>query len=129
MKDKLTYDCHCHILPGLDDGAADLEESLDLCRWFVAHGIAEVVCTTHSTRRYPNTAETVEAAVAALRAELDRQGIALRLIPRSNTASCPRPGLRSGSCPGRATISLWNFPCGIPKRWRRWCRKRKSGAW
>ena len=24
------YDCHCHILPGLDDWAADLEESLYL---------------------------------------------------------------------------------------------------
>ncbi len=81
VTDSLAYDCHCHILPGIDDGAADLAESLDLCRWFVAHGISEVVCTSHSTRRYPNTAETVEAAAAALQAELDKRGIALHLIP------------------------------------------------
>ncbi|MBR0500437.1 MAG: hypothetical protein IJJ72_05530 [Bacteroidales bacterium] len=74
-------DCHCHILPGLDDGAADLEESLDLCRWFVRHGYTEVVCTSHRTRLYPNTAETVEDAVAKLQQELDRLGIALRLHP------------------------------------------------
>ena len=74
-------DCHCHILPGLDDGAADLVESLDLCRWFVSHGYTEVVCTSHRTRLYPNTAETVEQAVAALQLELDQCGIALRLHP------------------------------------------------
>ncbi len=74
-------DCHCHILPGLDDGAADLEESLYLCRWFVKHGYTEVVCTSHRTRLYPNTAETVEQAVAALQQELDSQGIALHLTP------------------------------------------------
>ena len=74
-------DCHCHILPGLDDGAADLVESLDLCRWFVSHGYTEVVCTSHRTRLYPNTAETVEQAVAALQLELDQRGIALRLHP------------------------------------------------
>lgn len=74
-------DCHCHILPGLDDCAADLVESLDLCRWFVSHGYTEVVCTSHRTRLYPNTAETVEQAVAALQLELDQRGIALRLHP------------------------------------------------
>lgn len=74
-------DCHCHILPGLDDGAADLEESLYLCRWFVKHGYTEVVCTSHRTRLYRNSAETVEQAAAALQQELDRRGIALHLVP------------------------------------------------
>ena len=74
-------DCHCHILPGLDDGAADLEESLYLCRWFVKHGYTEVVCTSHRTRLYPNSAETVEQAVADLQQELDRRNIVLHLTP------------------------------------------------
>ena len=74
-------DCHCHILPGLDDGAADLEESLYLCRWFVRHGYTEVVCTSHRTRLYPNSAETVEQAVADLQQELDRRNIELHLTP------------------------------------------------
>ena len=86
----MTYDCHCHILPGLDDGAADLAESLDLCRWFVSRGFTEVVCTSHRTRRYPNTAETVEAATARLQAKLDRQEIALRLIPSLEYRFDPR---------------------------------------
>ena len=37
------FDCHCHILPGLDDGAADLEESLFLCRLLVERGYRPVL--------------------------------------------------------------------------------------
>ena len=50
--DSERYECHCHILPGLDDGAADLEESLFLCRWLVRRGYGEAVCTPHCNRRY-----------------------------------------------------------------------------
>ena len=31
-------DLHNHILPGIDDGAADLEESLEIARAFAAEG-------------------------------------------------------------------------------------------
>lgn len=81
MEQLPAYDCHCHILPGLDDGAKDLEESLFLCRWLVGHGYQEAVCTSHSTRLYQNTEDGVEKAVAELQRELDKEGIALRLIP------------------------------------------------
>ena len=46
------YDCHCHILPGLDDGAWDMEEALFLAGWLADHGYQEAVCTLHSTRLY-----------------------------------------------------------------------------
>ncbi|MGN0261929.1 MAG: tyrosine-protein phosphatase [Eggerthellaceae bacterium] len=40
-------DIHCHILPGVDDGARDLEESLDMLRAAQAAGIMSIVCTPH----------------------------------------------------------------------------------
>ena len=40
-------DIHCHILPGVDDGARDLEESLDMLRAAQAAGITSIVCTPH----------------------------------------------------------------------------------
>jgi Capsular polysaccharide synthesis, CpsB/CapC len=43
----LMYDLHCHILPGLDDGAADLSVSLEMARAFVADGVSVVACTPH----------------------------------------------------------------------------------
>ena len=40
-------DLHCHILPGLDDGAADLSISVAMARAFVADGVTTVACTPH----------------------------------------------------------------------------------
>lgn len=41
-------DLHCHILPGIDDGPADIGESLDMARQAVLDGIHTVVATPHS---------------------------------------------------------------------------------
>ncbi|MDZ7902906.1 MAG: CpsB/CapC family capsule biosynthesis tyrosine phosphatase [Rheinheimera sp.] len=40
-------DVHCHILPGIDDGAANLAESMALLRLAVADGIKRMVATPH----------------------------------------------------------------------------------
>jgi len=40
-------DVHSHILPGLDDGAADWDQALAMARVAVEDGIAEMVCTPH----------------------------------------------------------------------------------
>lgn len=40
-------DIHCHILPGVDDGARDLDESLDMLHAAQAAGITSIVCTPH----------------------------------------------------------------------------------
>ena len=41
------YDLHCHYLPGVDDGAADLPEGLRLARAAVTDGILGAVLTPH----------------------------------------------------------------------------------
>jgi protein-tyrosine phosphatase len=43
-------DLHCHILPGLDDGALDLAESVEMARIARADGIRTVVATPHVFR-------------------------------------------------------------------------------
>ena len=45
-------DMHCHILPGVDDGAADLEESLAMVEAARRAGIDEIVCTPHCCNPY-----------------------------------------------------------------------------
>ena len=77
----MTIDCHCHILPGLDDGAQTLEESVFLAGKLAVWGYRRAVCTSHSTFKYRNTPETVMAACDRLRRELERQGIELELVP------------------------------------------------
>ena len=61
-------DLHSHVLPGLDDGAADLEESLALCAAAAADGIEVLAATPHVRDDYPTTPAEMEQALEELRA-------------------------------------------------------------
>lgn len=74
-------DLHCHMLPGIDDGAPDLETALAMARMAVADGITVTACTPHMMPGYyDNTSEGVRAAVIELQRELDAADIPLRLV-------------------------------------------------
>jgi len=45
-------DIHCHILPGLDDGADTLETSIKMAEMAIADGITHVVGTPHANSHY-----------------------------------------------------------------------------
>ncbi len=51
-------DLHCHILPGIDDGSENIEESLQMCRLAFSDGIRTIVATPH-VGKYPNTKEII----------------------------------------------------------------------
>ena len=69
-------DLHTHVLPGIDDGPATVEESVELARVAVADGITTLVATPHVSWDYPaNDAAGIAAAVASLEAELARAGV------------------------------------------------------
>ena len=40
-------DFHCHILPGIDDGAADVKESVELIKMQLSQGVRNIVATPH----------------------------------------------------------------------------------
>ena len=77
----MKIDCYCHILPGLDDGAQTLEESVFLAGKLASWGYERVVCTSHSSFLYRNTPKTVTSACELLRQELLSRGISLELVP------------------------------------------------
>ena len=77
----MKVDCHCHILPCLDDGAQSLEESVFLAGKLASWGYERVVCTSHSSFLYRNTPKTVTSACELLRKELLERGISLELVP------------------------------------------------
>ena len=53
VPDQLTFvDIHCHMLPGLDDGADSWEESLAMARLSVADGFSTVITTPHQLGNY-----------------------------------------------------------------------------
>lgn len=74
-------DLHCHILPGIDDGARDIDVSLAMARMAVADGIRVVACTPHIyPGLYENSIETIEWSVRSLRQALAEEGIPLQLV-------------------------------------------------
>ncbi|WP_068776160.1 tyrosine-protein phosphatase [Paenibacillus sp. FJAT-26967] len=77
----MDIDLHCHILPGLDDGAPDLAASVEMAQQAVGAGISRVVATPHHGGAYNNEAPAVIGAVELLQHELDSRGIPLAVLP------------------------------------------------
>ncbi|MDT2758658.1 tyrosine-protein phosphatase [Enterococcus xiangfangensis] len=74
-------DLHCHILPGIDDGAKTLEDSLDMARKAISQGITHLMCTPHHNNgKYFNPADQVIEKVAVLQQELDDRNLGLTLL-------------------------------------------------
>ena len=48
----MMVDIHCHILPGLDDGADTLETSIQMAEMAIADGVTHVVGTPHANSEY-----------------------------------------------------------------------------
>lgn len=100
LRGLLMLDLHCHMLPGIDDGAVDLEMALAMARMAVADGIHTVACSPHIyPGLYENDATGIRAAVRALQVELDAHGIALRLLDGADVHL--EPGLASAVRSGR----------------------------
>jgi protein-tyrosine phosphatase len=76
-----VIDLHSHILPGLDDGAVDLADALEIARAAAADGITAIAATPHVREDYPTTADAMEGGVRHLRAALEREGIPIELLP------------------------------------------------
>lgn len=71
-------DLHCHLLPGVDDGAETVDEALALAEAAVANGITTSVLTSHlHPGRYANVRSTLEREVASFRGLLAERGIPL----------------------------------------------------
>ncbi len=45
-------DIHCHILPGMDDGAETMEQSVEMAEMAIEDGITHVVGTPHANAEY-----------------------------------------------------------------------------
>lgn len=79
-------DLHSHVLPGLDDGAADEDEALSIARAAHADGTRVLAATPHVREDYPTTPGEMESALSALRAALQHHGIELTLVPGGELA-------------------------------------------
>ena len=69
-------DIHNHILPGIDDGAKTVDDSIALIRSFSEFGVKHFVATPHiMSNYYPNTRETIGASLTELKNALLQNGL------------------------------------------------------
>jgi protein-tyrosine phosphatase len=73
---NIMVDMHSHVLPGIDDGAQTVEESIFLVKKMMDVGIKKIIATPHiMADYYKNTAESINGALAVLKAELVKQNL------------------------------------------------------
>lgn len=75
-------DLHCHILPGVDDGAKNWEMSLEMAQTAVDEGITHILATPHHmNRHWMNPKAEVLELVDELQTKIDQKNIPLTIFP------------------------------------------------
>ncbi|WP_281648207.1 CpsB/CapC family capsule biosynthesis tyrosine phosphatase [Parendozoicomonas sp. Alg238-R29] len=73
-------DIHNHIIPGIDDGAQTLDDSLALLKIAEQQGITHMVCTPHMhAGRFENTVDTIRPAFESLKQALAESDLIIKV--------------------------------------------------
>jgi protein-tyrosine phosphatase len=72
----LGCDMHSHLIPGIDDGAPDMDTALTLIRGLAELGYKRLITTPHINGDvYPNTMGIIRAGEAAVNERLKKEGV------------------------------------------------------
>lgn len=75
-------DLHCHMLPGVDDGAKDLPMALDMAQVAASQGISHILLTPHHMDgEYTNHKQDILDRVNEFQREIDYANIPLTVFP------------------------------------------------
>ncbi|MGM0753091.1 MAG: tyrosine-protein phosphatase [Bacillota bacterium] len=75
-------DIHSHILPGVDDGARTMQDSVDMAKLAVSEGIDIIIATPHHMNgQYENERVDILHKVDELNNHLKQEGIDLKVLP------------------------------------------------
>jgi len=102
-------DCHCHILPNMDDGPQEVDESIEMARIASRDGIEKIIATPHITdNRY--TFDDIESRVDQFNHLLNRKNIPIQVYPGAEIAIGLDPEKLSEYTINRTTYILIEFP-------------------
>ena len=69
-------DIHSHLLPGIDDGAKDLDNSIELIQKMSSYGIKNFITTPHVLGDvYPNSSNIIKEKIELVKKELIKRNI------------------------------------------------------
>lgn len=76
----LQVDIHSHLIPGIDDGAQNMDESIAMLREFANLGLRKVITTPHvMSDYYRNTPDIILAGLEKVRSVLKSEGIKIEI--------------------------------------------------
>ncbi|MGB7587896.1 MAG: CpsB/CapC family capsule biosynthesis tyrosine phosphatase [Solirubrobacterales bacterium] len=79
-------DLHCHILPGVDDGALDVRDSAGMARQAAADGIEAICATPHIRHDHDVRIHEVAGRVAAVNRQLREEGVPVTVLTGGEVA-------------------------------------------
>lgn len=86
LESHSLIDLHCHILPGVDDGALDLRDSAGMARQAAADGIEAICATPHIRHDHDVRIHEVAERVAAVNAHLREEGVPVEVLQGGEVA-------------------------------------------
>jgi protein-tyrosine phosphatase len=86
-------DLHCHVLPGLDDGAVDLDDAVAMAHQAQADGIAAICATPHIRHDHDVRIAELPGRVAELQQAVRDAGCPVRILPGGEVAATALDGL------------------------------------
>jgi protein-tyrosine phosphatase len=103
LVNDVPVDLHCHILPGIDDGAADLADAVAMARQAEADGIAAICATPHIRHDHDVRIHELPERLAELGGALQDAGCATAVLPGGEVAVSALRGLDQAEL---ASVSL-----------------------
>ncbi|MCF0107327.1 MAG: protein tyrosine phosphatase [Holdemanella sp.] len=80
MLEKKFIDVHNHILPGVDDGACNMEDTIAMLQIAYDEGIRTIICTPHHhPRRGCESIETLQKTYQLVKQEIDKLQLDIEL--------------------------------------------------
>jgi len=113
-----VIDLHSHLLPGVDDGAPDIERAVDLARAAAEQGTRVLAATPHLRADFPDVhPEELASRCDETRAAIAEAGVELEVVQGGEAGvmwavNAGDDDLRAGSYGGRGTDLLVETPYG-----------------
>jgi protein-tyrosine phosphatase len=80
QSNDIQIDMHSHLLPAIDDGAKNIEESLLLIQRLIGMGYKKLITTPHiMSDFYTNTPEIINAKLAQVRQQLQENNLKIEI--------------------------------------------------
>ena len=77
---EIGLDMHSHLIPSIDDGAKDLQNSIELINVLQNHGFKKIITTPHiMTDFYNNNIDTIISGLKTVKEELLKQSIDIKI--------------------------------------------------